>query len=117
MKQWLKKAIVLGSILPVSFFVSAQENTARPVNQWMETGYWVVESNIQSPKTNIIYIYNDNDSLIYKEKIEGMRINIKRKAIVKKLEKAVETSLLAWSASKNAKDKNTLVITILKHFD
>ncbi|MGH2565545.1 MAG: hypothetical protein ACRDE5_13600, partial [Ginsengibacter sp.] len=88
-----------------------------PVNKWMEKGYWVIESNIHSRLTNIICIYNNNDSLIYKEKIEGLRINIKKQAIRKRLDKVVAITLVAFSNSKQTDDKDWLVKNILKSLD
>src|SRR6476661_2812569 len=41
-----------------------------------DTGCWVVESNIKTPKNYIINFYNDKHELIYQEKINGKKINI-----------------------------------------
>src|SRR6185312_2626680 len=117
MKQHLKTMMVLSSVFLISIFVSAQGNKTTPVNTWMEKGYWVVESNVHSPLINIIYIYSNNDSLIYKEKIEGMKINIKKHAVRKKLDKVVAITLFAFSNQKQRDDKDWLVKNILKPLD
>ncbi|MEO8416415.1 MAG: hypothetical protein ABI472_22320 [Ginsengibacter sp.] len=113
MKDQLKKLILLGWLFPVSMASYAQGNTMQPLPVQTENEYWVIESNIHTPKVNIVYIYNNHDSLIYKEKIEDTRINTKRKAIIRKLNRAVEKSL--WAASAKDKDKHLLVKAILKN--
>ena len=113
MKKCLKILMTLNYLFTISLITSAQNKTL-PENKWLQRGYWVVESNIHSPLTNVIYIYDSNDSLIYKEKIEGMKINFHKKAVRRKLDKAVEITMFAFSKSKQKENRYWLVKNILK---
>jgi hypothetical protein len=115
MKHHLILSILLGWLVSASSAGSAQGKKTQPLNTWTQNGYWVVESNIHTPKINIVYIYNGFDSLVYTEKIEGRRINTKRKAIKRRLDMAVEKSL--WASSAKRGGENSIVITILKNGD
>jgi hypothetical protein len=116
MKKYLKILIMLSYLFTISLITSAQDKTS-PENKWLQPGYWVVESNIHSPLTNVIYIYDSNDSLIYKEKIEGMKINFHKKAVRRKLDKAVEITMFAFSKSKQKENRYWLVKNILNPVD
>lgn len=50
-----------------------------------QTYYWVVESNINSPDSSIIRIYNQQHELVYTEKVEGKVLNPSNKRVVKRL--------------------------------
>lgn len=101
------------------FFASspaiAQKGNNLPSKKWVPVnGYWVIESNTHTPKTNIFYFYSDNDSLIYTEKIEGRRISIKSKSTLKKLKSLLDNSLLTWDRANKARADGSLVQAILK---
>jgi hypothetical protein len=100
-------------LISASLAGSAQDNNTPPLNARTQSGYWVIESNIHTPKTNIVYIYNDFDSLVYSGKMEGRRINTRRKAIKRKLNKKVEQTL--WASSLKFKENYPLVKTVLKN--
>ncbi len=112
----------LNSIIAITaiIFFTANTATAQQGNhsrskKWIsENGYWVIEGNINSPKTNIFYCYNNNDSLIYTEKIVGARINLRKKTTLKKLRALLDNSLLVNDTANIAKEEGALVETILK---
>ena len=115
MKNYLRVLIVLIYSIFVSLSVKAQETENKPVKKWVsENGYWVIEGNIHSPKSNTLYCYNNEDSLIYTEKIEGVKINTRRRATLKRLNKLLDRSLIAWNSSKLKNEDHTLVKSIFK---
>ena len=99
----MKKSIKIACMLMISTLLStlafAQENETevRSTPRWIsDKGYWIIESNIKTPKTSLVYFYNTNDVLIYSEKVEGVRVNIKRPKTCMRLKKALDQSLIAW---------------------
>lgn len=57
----------------------AYEKTKTP--RWVsDKGFWQIESNIHTPNKNIIYFYNNDQVLIYKESLDGIKINLKKTA-------------------------------------
>ena len=112
MKIYLR-IIVIASMLGLLAFASkAQESlpgewSVKP--GWVsEKGYWVIESNINTPKSSIVYFYNNDDILVYKEKIEGVKLNVKKDAIKMKLKKVLETAVWAWEAKQPVKESQSL---------
>lgn len=85
------------------------------VPRWVpESGYWVAENNVNHPKLYTIYFYTDQHVLIYKENIEGVRLNLKSVRVKMRLKKVLEKSLLAWHNERQAKENEGLVISLLQ---
>lgn len=113
MKHYLRISLVLMWIALMGVPVEAQKDGKRRLKKWTsESGYWVIESNIHSPKTNTFYCYNNEDSLIYSEKIIGVKINTKKRATLKKLKTLLDNSLIACDRKENV--DGSLVKTSLK---
>lgn len=114
MKYYLRISILLIAITFVKLPVKAQQTNRRPSpKSRLEKGYWVIEGNIHSPKTNTFYCYNNDDSLIYTEKIVGIKFNTKRRATLKKLNKMLNNSLLTADKINKATENGSLVKAIL----
>lgn len=92
------------TIITTTFFlcsiVAVAQQQKRPVPGVSDNGYWVVESNVKTPKTNIIHFYTNNNELVYRETLEGVRLNTNRKKVRIKLQQVLETSLIAWQQNK-----------------
>lgn len=72
-------------------------------------GYWVVENNIKTPKSSIIYFYNNNQQLVYRENVEGIRINASRRKVQLRLKHILEESVTAWEQQHISKENQMLV--------
>jgi hypothetical protein len=97
--------------------VVAQQNQLvnAAVPPWVpESGYWVAENNLGQPKLYTIYFYTNDHVLIYKEKIEGITLNLQLVSVKMRLKKVLETSLRAWQKQQRAKDNEGLVINLLQ---
>ena len=94
--------------------VFAQDNrTSDPA--WVSNkGWWVVESNIHTPKQHIVYFYNNDGTLVYKENVEGLRLNPNKRIIKMELKQVLETSVLAWEKQHQSKENESLVINRLR---
>ena len=79
-----------------------------------EAGYWVAETNVNQPKQYILFFYTNEHELIYKEKIEGVKLNLDSRRVKMRLKKVLEKSLLAWQRQRQAKENEGLVISLLQ---
>jgi hypothetical protein len=67
------------------------------IPRWIsEKGYWVVESNVKTPYNSIIHFYNNENLLVYREKVDGVKINLNRTRTKMRLKKVLEQSIVAW---------------------
>ncbi|MFL9482793.1 hypothetical protein ACI6Q2_08430 [Chitinophagaceae bacterium LWZ2-11] len=114
------KIIVASTLLLITFTTSkAQEETSvTPEKEkcaWVsDKGYWTVESNIKTPKHAIVYFYNNSSQLVYKEVIEGIKINLHRESVKIKLTKAMEEAVWAWNFEKPKKEDEQIVASLFK---
>ena len=94
--------------------VFAQDNrTSDPA--WVSNkGWWVVESNIHTPKQHIVYFYNNDGTLVYKEKIEGIRINPSRKTTRMQLKQVLESAVVTWEEKHKLQEDQELVANSLR---
>ncbi|WP_410222331.1 hypothetical protein [Pedobacter sp.] len=42
---------------------------------------WVIESNVKTPKIQVIKFYNAQQELIYEEEVKGFKVNINREKV------------------------------------
>lgn len=99
MKKNVRTFIMLVLLSTSSVIATAQENetSVKATPKWIsDKGYWVIESNIKSLKTSLVNFYNDANVLIYSEKVEGVKLNIKRRQTCMRLKKVLDKSLIAW---------------------
>jgi len=66
-----------------------------------DKGYWVVESNINSPLNHIIRFYNNDNELLYKETMIGVKMNPEKRKVKMKLKKVLESAVLVWEKKKD----------------
>src|SRR5215208_5097663 len=85
------------------------------IPKWVsEKGYWVVVSNLKTPENCVIYFYNNEKELLYKEKVEGMKINLNKRKVLMRLKNVLEQSLIAWENQHLMKENEMLVAMALK---
>lgn len=105
------KLTVFTFIILCTINASAQKRVSQNPND--PKGFWVIQSNIHSPKTSTVYFYNNHQELIYKELVTGKRININRKKIRIQLNNVLEQSVLSWEKEKVAKENQQWLATKL----
>ena len=67
MKKKRLVTLIMGILIQT---IALAQDHARVSPDWVsEKGWWVVESNIHTPKQHVIYFYNNDRVLVYKEKI------------------------------------------------
>ncbi len=115
MKQQLKKWMTAAAILLVTINASAQNERKEDAAPWVSSkGYWVIETNTKTPLQHTVRFYTNEDSLVYTEKVEGIRLNPERRKIKMKLKEVLETSVTAWERNKIPEVDKNYVTTVLK---
>jgi hypothetical protein len=80
---------------------SAQEIKPQP--------YWVIEDNIKIPKLSTVYFYTADHNLMYKEVVQGKKINVNRRKVVKQLNATLQELQVAWGKELKPKTDEQLV--------
>ena len=60
-------------------------------------GYWVVKSNIQTPKTATVWFYTPENILVYKKSFDGRKLKVTRQKTVKQLNAVLHECITAWN--------------------
>lgn len=106
----MKKVIVVIALSLFSFAGIAQR-----APKWTpEKGYWVVESNTHQPKNNIVYFYNDNNELIYKENVDGVVLRLHKRRVKMNMKKVLNQALLAYEAGHKTVEDGMLLATLIR---
>lgn len=88
------KKILLVALLTAGLFTGASAQSAR------SAGYWVTESNPGLKTATTVRFYTEEHQLIYEETIDKVRLNIDRKKVVKRLNKALRLAMNDWAQKK-----------------
>jgi len=114
MKYWL--AVFALSLLSfTSFAQSEDQSVSSASSKWISgKGYWVIESNINEPLQHLIRFYNNDDVLVYKEAVTGVKLNPAKRKIKMMLKTVLESSLLAWEKKRMPEENKNYVAAILK---
>lgn len=83
---------------------SAQAQASKPA-----TGYWVVETNLHEAPYTIVKMYNLQNTLLYEERLEGKRLNIKRRRHVRMLNTSLNNLLKNTAVAQQGVKKGTLI--------
>ena len=110
----MKKQLLplLATILFVAFSTAsfAQQQPAKKLPKWLsQDGYWVVEGNVKTPKKNTIYFYNTENTMVYKETVEGVRLHLTRIKTLMRLKSVLEQSVTAWQQQHVSIENQALV--------
>lgn len=114
MKQLLKTWIAASSFCLFTAVVYAQNEPLVTPPWASDKGYWVVESNVQTPLHHIVRFYTNGDVLMYTETLTGIKLNINKRNVKMKLKKALEASVVAWLQHKKPEANKDYVKALLK---
>lgn len=118
MKKLITSSLLLATLLIISSTLKAQEEEqarAPRTPKWVsEKGYWVVESNVKTPYHSIIHFYNNDNVLVYREKVDGVKINLDQKRTKMKLKKILEQSVVAWEYNHSTRENEAWVAKALR---
>jgi len=90
-------------LMGAGFTATAQEEESvaalKTTPRWVSSkGYWMVESNIREPRHSCVYFYTNDDILVHKETIDGVKLSVSKTRTKMKLKKALEIVVDAWAA-------------------
>jgi len=118
MKKVISSAILifLLSSISIDSFSQEEETVFTPTTpKWIsEKGFWQIESNTKTPENSIIYFFNNEGVLVYKERIEGLVINLKKKKVLMTLKKVLEQSVIAWEEGHSFDENAKRIATLFK---
>jgi len=78
--------------------------------KWVsEKGYWVVESNKNTPKECTVYFYNNNHLVVYKEEIKGKKLKLNRNKTLLHLKVVLEEAISNHEKGSWAHQNNRLI--------
>ena len=88
---------------------------AQKVPAWVcDNGYWIVETNRHQLKSNIVYFYNNNNELLYKEHVEGMVLRLNKRRVKMNLKKVLDQSLTAYEQKRSLENERLLLAVMAK---
>jgi hypothetical protein len=117
MRRNLKMLFVATVLSITTIAATAQENEIKASHpKWIsDKGYWVVESNIKTPETSTVYFYNNQNDLLYKERVDGVTLNIKKRKTLIMLKQVLDKSLSQTEVAKNERKDEQLVKNSFKN--
>src|SRR5688572_19424621 len=89
--------LLLLTLLVTPFF-SMQAQSQKPMGK---EGFWVVESNINTPKKATVYFYNAQHQLVYKEEVEHLPLDLSKAKVRRQLNAVLQQSIAAWKRENN----------------
>ena len=112
----LKKTLLAVLCACSLFFAAAQEHeTAETTPRYVsKKGFWVVQSNTNVPTSSTIYFYTMNNRLLYKEEIEGVRLNLNRNKVKMRLKRALEKTIDAHERGELTAANDRIVASVLR---
>lgn len=112
MKKNIKPALIVIAFSLISIISFSQKQSSP---RWLsDKGYWVIEGNINKPLDHIIRFYNNDNVMVYKETVTGIKLNPGKRRVRMKLKKVLETSLVAWEKKQGPSEEMAYVQAILK---
>lgn len=109
------RIFVVSALFCFACYQGQAQDTGQAIPKWIsKKGYWVVESNIHDPLNHQVRFYNNDDILLYKETITGVKLDPDRKRVKMRLKKVLDTTLLAWEKNHKPEEDKNYVLAILK---
>ncbi len=94
-------AIVVSLLAGKSSFAQQASNVKE------ENGYFVLINTKEEKKITTVRFYNNENVMIYEEKVSGVKFNLKRKKTVEMLYKGLDKAVIAWNKKpETLKDKD-----------
>jgi hypothetical protein len=102
----MKKTFLFLQLIIILFFCSSASAQIRTP---MPAPYWVIESNVKTPRHAVVYFYSTSHQVMYKETIDGKKLNINRPRIRRLLNRSLKEVTLAWKTDKQMKADGLLL--------
>lgn len=113
----IKKITLLLLIVCVNI-VSAQakESNSRPKSpKWVsDKGFWVIETNIKTPRHAVVHFYTNDKKQIYQEQIDNVVLNVKKRRTRMKLKRVLDNVMYEWETNNIVEDQKQLMAVLGK---
>jgi len=73
-------------------------------------GFWVIESNVKTPKQSTVLFYNNQQDLVYKETVAGKKLNIRKDKVCRQLNNVLQQSIVAWTKDQVVKENQQWIV-------
>ena len=114
MKSIIKTSLLSFSLLLASIILHAQEEKPVAAKWVSKKGYWVIENNINDPLNHIIRFYNNDNTLLYKEKLSGVKLNPNKRSVKMKLKKVLEANIESWQQQRETEENKSYVMVVIQ---
>jgi hypothetical protein len=115
MKKYIYAVLALSLFTLNAVAQTNEQATPDPLPAWLShKGYWVIESNVKTPKKSTVHFYNNEHVAIYREKVEGVRLNLNRKKTLMRLKNVLDKALVKWEATKTINKDEQLVMNAFR---
>ncbi|MEJ0106535.1 MAG: hypothetical protein WDO19_30095 [Bacteroidota bacterium] len=111
MKMLLTALFITAALSFTTLYVFGQDKNPG----WLpEKGYWVIESALNNPKHAIVHFYNDENTEVYKEEINGYGAKLERRKYRMQLKKMLDKAMNAWAMQKPLPANEGFFIALLQ---
>jgi hypothetical protein len=110
----MKKTITLIALTVVMFSFATGSFAQDTKSTVPENGYFVLVSNKNVAKVTTVRFYNNDNTMIYEEKVTGVEIDLDNKATVDQLNLGLEKALTAYNNNQKMTITKDLVASIIK---
>lgn len=110
--------MLLGITLAITSSINAQGWAVQKNRQpgWIsDKGFWQIEGNVNSPRTNTVYFFNNDRVLIYKEEVRGVKLDLSKLRVKMRLKRALETAILVWEQKQELTTGGHLVSNVFSN--
>lgn len=116
MFQKLKRSVIASLCFFVSVTALAQEEAAyNKIPRYVSSkGYWVIQSNVKQPKEAVVYFYNLQHVLVYKEEVKNVKLNINRTGVKMRLKKALDKAIVAYDKGGRSFEDEKIIATAFR---
>lgn len=112
MKKYLPTFLFAATTIFVSLTTQAQTDDVvnKAANAVSANGYWVVESNKNTPKESVVYFYNNANILVYKEEIKDRKLKLQNEKTLAWLKASLEAAVYGYERGTWASRRNSRVL-------
>ena len=111
-----KLSLITALLIMISISLYAQNGYKKIKSpRWVsEKGFWQIQSNINRPDRNIVYFYNNENVLVYKENVDGVVFDLQKKRVKMRLKRALEAAILAWNRDRVFQDNQQWISLLFR---
>ncbi len=121
MKNYKKEFGLTAFFFALSFFTFSLFGQGNSSNQTHTTdaysavkGFWNTESNLSNKKTTVVRFYLSDKTLIFEERIEGVKLSPKKPKVIEKLNAALDKVLRDYQWHQLPKDQYSVAFMFKK---